>query len=64
MPAWFVPKSEMKEQTDIATRREQQFDDIYLPAVALPPKFDRIERFVSRLLNRHRFVRMPVRTEE
>lgn len=55
--------NDMANPSDRTTRRGTDFEDIYLPAVALPANFDRVEGFVRRLLNRHRFVRMPVETE-
>lgn len=49
----------MNETTDEMTSRQFADDDIYLPAVALPPNFGRLEAFLGDLFDFHGVVLIP-----
>jgi hypothetical protein len=49
----------MSETTDETTHGQFADDDIYLPAVALPPNFGRLEEVISGLFDFHGVVLIP-----
>lgn len=61
MPQWGVVPVAMSNSLESETGRSERFADaLYLPAVELPPKFERLEAFAAGLFGPRGRVRIPL----